>query len=100
MAGNAYTKETKTWLIDSTGTLNAGGVEIQFIYFVPSAVDDDLVLTDNANKAWLSLKCRHDQIQPQYIPFDPPIKLSSLKVATIDGSTTATIQFRTDLRTD
>lgn len=97
MAENVYTKETKTWLIDSTGTLNEGGVEIQFIYFVPSAVDDDLVLTDDDDNPWLSIRCRHDQIQPQYIPFSPPIKMPSLKVATIDGTTKATIQFRTDI---
>ena len=95
---NTYTEETRTWLIDSTGTLNAGGVEIQFIYFVPSAVDDDLVLTDNADNPWLSIKCRHDQIQPQFLHFSPAIKMPSLKVATIDGTTTATIQLRADVK--
>lgn len=97
MAGNAYKSETKAWFVDTAGTLNTGGVEIQYIYFTPSAVDDDLVITDNADNAWLSLKCRHDQIQSQYIPFSPPIKLPSLKIATIDGTSVAYIQFRTDI---
>lgn len=97
MAGNAYKSETRAWAVDSTGTLNTGGVQVQFIYFIPSAVDDDLVLTDNADNAWLSIKCRHDQIQPQYLHFSPAIRMPSLKVATIDGTSTATIQLRTDI---
>lgn len=97
MAGNAYKSETKAWLVDTVGTLNTGGVEIQHIMFIPSAVDDDLVITDNADNAWIALRCRHVDLTPIFVPFVPPIKMPSLKIATIDGTSTAYIQFRTDI---
>ncbi len=97
MAGNAYSSTTKCWFVDTAGTLNTTGVQVQSIYFTPAAVDDDLVLTDNADNAWFSMKCRHDQIQSQFVHFYPAIRLPSLKVGTIDGTAVAYIQFRTDL---
>ena len=96
MAGNAFSATTKCWFVDTAGELNAGGVQVQFIYFTPAAIDEDLVLTDADDNAWFSMKCRHDQIQSQYVHFNPAIRLPSLKVGTIDGNAVAYIQFRTD----
>ena len=96
MAGNVYTKETKTWYFDATGTLNTGGVEIQFIEWIPSTAGHDLVLTDNADNAWLALKAEPGGANAIYRHFNPAIRLPSLKIATIDGGS-GTIQFRTDL---
>ena len=97
---NAYKSTTKVWIVVEPDTLEEGGCEIQYIEFIPSAVSDDLVLTDNADNAFLALKCRSDITESIHRHFNPPIKLPSLKVATCDGSGSSTvyIQFRTDMK--
>jgi len=95
--GNAYSSETRVWLVDTIGTLETGGCEVQSIEFIPAGVSHTLVLTDNANNPWLALKARSDLAEPVFRHFDPPIKLPSLKIATI-GTSQAYIQFRTDIK--
>jgi len=94
---NTYTEETRTWAIDETGELEAGAVQVQFIYFIPQSASHDLVLTDADDNAWLSIKADPGAANPIFLHFYPAIRLPSLKVATLDGTSTATIQLRTDI---
>ena len=94
--GNSYKATTHTWEVDSTGTLNTGGVEIQHIVFNANSNGDQLKLTDNADNVWIHLWSAIDD-DSKFFPFVPPIKMPSLKVATISGGAHAYIQLRTDL---
>jgi len=94
---NSYKSATRVWLIDSTGSLNTGGVEIQHIVFIPSNDGDQLKLTDNADNEWIHFWAQTGD-ESYFFPFVPPIKMPSLKVATISGGATAYIQFRTDMK--
>lgn len=93
---NTYKSETKTWKVDEAGTLNTGGVEIQHIVFNPKNNGDQLEITDNADNPWIHLWGATDD-QSYFFPFVPPIKMPSLKIATISGGTIAYIQLRTDI---
>lgn len=94
---NTFKLTTKVWEVDEIGTLNAGGVEIQHIVFNPANEGDELKLTDNADNIWIRLfGSREDH--SEFFPFVPPIKMPSLKVATISNGAKAYIQFRTDLK--
>lgn len=92
--GNSFKSTTKLWVIDSTGTLNAYGVTITEVVYVPGAVNHDLVLTDNADNEAIVLKAGPSDVSPVHISFgEKGRKLPSLKVGTIDGGT-AYIYFR------
>jgi hypothetical protein len=93
---NAYKSTTHTWEVDETGTLNEGGVEIQHIIFNPNSNGDQLKLTDDDDNVWIHLWGKYGG-NSYFFPFVPPIKMPSLKVATISGSTKAYIQLRTDI---
>lgn len=94
--GNSYKSTTKVWEVDSTGTLNAGGVHIQHIVFNPANDGDQLKLTDNADNIWIHLWSNSED-NSSFFPFVPPIQMPSLKVATISGGAKAYIQLRTDI---
>ncbi|MCK4829687.1 hypothetical protein KA005_78915 [bacterium] len=94
MAGNAYKSTTNLWVVDSTGTLNEGGVTIVKIIYIPSAVNDDLILDDNADNTAIVLKAGASDVSPIHVDFGEKGRaLPSLKVNTIDGGT-AYIYFR------
>ncbi len=94
--GNSYKSTTKVWEVDSTGTLNEGGVQIQHIVFNPGNDGDQLKLTDDDDNVWIHLWAATED-QSYFYPFVPPIRLPSLKVATISGGAIAYIQLRTDM---
>ena len=93
---NSYKTTTNVWVVDSTGTLNTGGVTIDKIYWVPGAAAHDLVLTDNADNAFISLKADPSAAIPIDINFIPPRRMPSLKVGTIDGGTAYIFFHKTD----
>lgn len=91
---NAYKSTTNLWVIDETGTLNTGGVTVIRVIYFPSAVDDDLIITDNADNEAIVLKAGASDTSPVHLPMeDGGRKLPSLKIGTIDGGT-AYIYFR------
>jgi len=95
--GNSFISETQIWTVDSTGTLNTGGVTVMKVILWPSAVSDDLVLTDNADNEAISLKASPSDTSAVQIDFGPDgRRLPSLKVGTIDNgpTTKATIYFK------
>lgn len=92
---NTYKSTTKTWKVDSIGTLNEGGVHIQHIIFNPANDGDQIEITDNANNHWIHLWAAAED-QSYFFPFVPPIQMPSLKIATISGGAIAYIQLRTD----
>lgn len=94
---NAYKSTTMVWEVDETGTLNTGGVEIQHIVFNPANNGDQFKLTDNADNVWIHLWGKYGG-NSYFFPFVPPIKMPSLKIATISGGAKAYIQLRTDLK--
>lgn len=94
---NAFKTTTLVWEVDETGTLNAGGVEIQHIIWNPNNNGDQLKLSDNADNVWLHLWGKTGNTS-YFFPFVPPIKMPSLKVTTISGGAKAYIQFRTDMK--
>lgn len=92
----ALISETKVYKQTATGTVSSVGVEVQAIEYIPAAVDNDLILTDNADNEWLALKARSDIAETIHRHYYPAIKLPSLKIGTIDGGTVY-IQLRTDI---
>jgi len=91
---NTYKSTTKLWVVDETGTLNAGGVTIVKIIYIPSVAADDLVLDDDADNTAIVLKAGASDASPIHVDFgEKGRKLPSLKVKTIDGGT-AYIYFR------
>lgn len=94
---NTFKSTTNVWEVDETGTLNAGGVEIQHIVFNAKGDGDQLKLTDNADNVWIHIWGKYEDAS-YFFPFVPPIKMPSLKVATISGGAIAYIQFRTDMK--
>jgi hypothetical protein len=93
---NTYKSTTKTWKVDETGTLNTGGVEIQGMYFLPNNAGDQIEITDNADNHWMHLWGDPGAANPKYFPLVPPVKMPSLKIATLSGGSILFIQFRTD----
>ena len=93
---NAYKSTTKAWKVDSIGTLNEGGVEIQHIIFNPNNNGDQLKITDDDDNEWIHLWGKYGG-NSYFFPFVPPIRMPSLKIATISGSAVAYIQLRTDI---
>lgn len=93
---NTYKSTTKVWEVDSTGTLNTGGVEIQHIVFTASSSGDQLKISDNADNVLIHLWSKNAD-HSEFFPFVPPIKMPSLKITTISGGAIAYIQFRTDI---
>lgn len=87
---------TKVYKQTGTGTVSAGGVEIQAIDWLPAVAGDDLIITDNADNEWLALKCHPTIVIPIHRHYYPAIRLPSLKIGTIDGGTVY-IQLRTDI---
>jgi len=94
MAGNAFTSETQLWVVDSTGTLNTGGVTVVKVIYLPAVQGDDLVLTDNADNNAIILRAKAGSIDMVETDFGERGRtLPSLKVGTIDGGI-AYIYFR------
>lgn len=91
---NTYNTTTKKWKVDSTGTLNTGGITIKYMYFVPNNAGDQIEITDNADNAWLHLWADPGAANPKFIPFDPPHRMPSLKIATLSSGSILTIQLK------
>jgi len=94
---NTYNSVTKQWAIDETGEVSTNGLEITHIYFIPNNAGDQLEIKDDDDNPVIHLWADPGAANPKFIPFVPPLKLPGLKIGTISGGTTATIQLRTDI---
>jgi len=95
---NTFYDETRVWLIDEEGVLNAGGVTITKVVFHPAHAGDQLVLNDGDGN--FITKLVSAAIDAEDIDRDfgsRGKKVPSLTVATLSGGCTAEVHFRTDL---
>jgi hypothetical protein len=83
------TQYDELWVCDSTGTLETDAVSIMHVVYVPSAVNDDLILTDSDDDTAVVLKAGPSDVAPVHISFaaEGGRLVYGLKVGTIDGGT-------------
>ncbi len=83
---NTYTRETGTHDIDSAQVIctSETTLMIELVTWYPTTVtSDDISLEDDKDNVWL--KTKGSKLTPIVVPYNPPLKLRGLKVATIDS---------------
>ena len=85
---NSYKDTTGLWVVDTTGNLDTDPVNIIEVVYIPSAANDDLILSDTSDNPAIVLKAGATDASPVHMSFHHPgRRLPNLKVNTIDGGT-------------
>lgn len=83
---NSYSSVTGTHVIDSTSVVvtSETSLYISLVTWYPTTQTlDDISLEDDKDNVWLKIKGQ--KLTPAIFPYNPPLEIRGLKVATIDS---------------
>jgi len=85
---NTLSAATQLWTCDTAAAVTTAGAIVTNVYYVPSAANDDLIITDQNDVNAIILKAGASDATPVQISFGEDGRyLNGLKIGTIDGGT-------------